>query len=158
MLLYLVQHGEALSDAEDPTRPLSETGRAHAAAVATHLAQSGIVVHAIYHSGKLRAQQTAETFAEQLEPTAGVRELEGLAPKDDPAIVVESFAEFADSTMLVGHLPHLDRLASLLIAGHAEGGVVGFRNAGAVALTESDGHWTVAWIVTPEVAGPPSPS
>lgn len=156
MSLYLVQHGEALSDAEDPERPLSEIGRANAAAVADRLARSGIAVHAIYHSGKLRAEQTAEIFAEVLTPTPGVRELVGLAPKDDPNVVAEALTEFADSTMLVGHLPHLDRLASLLVTGSRQGGVVGFRNAGAVALTETGGNWTVAWIVTPEVACPPS--
>lgn len=52
--------------------------------------------------------------------------------------------------MLVGHLPHLSKLAGLLLAGDPERKVVGFRQGG-VACMERDeaGGWSVAWVVTP---------
>lgn len=152
MRLFLVQHGEALSEAEDPDRPLSETGRANATTVADSLARSGVAVEAIYHSGKTRAEQTAQIFASRLAP-GRMEALAGLAPKDDPAHVAQSLGELFDGAMLVGHLPHLDKLASLLVTGSPQGSVIGFRNAGVVALTEADGNWTVAWMVIPEVVG-----
>jgi phosphohistidine phosphatase len=40
-------------------------------------------VSTIYHSGKLRAKQTAELFAQFLAP-ASVEEIEGLSPLETP--------------------------------------------------------------------------
>lgn len=60
MKLYLVQHGEALSKEQDTKRSLSEQGRREVERMANFLATAGVRVARICHSGKLRAQQTAE--------------------------------------------------------------------------------------------------
>jgi hypothetical protein len=44
-------------------------------------------------------------------------------------------------------------LASLLVSGSAEGGVVQFRMGGAVCLSEANGDWLVKWALIPEIAG-----
>ena len=84
MRLYLVQHAEAKSEAEDPTRPLTEKGLADIKRVARHLKEhANIKVAEINHSGKTRAEQTAQVLAEALAPR-GVAKGEGLEPLADP--------------------------------------------------------------------------
>src|SRR5688500_9788627 len=63
MRLYLVQHGEAVPEQVDPQRPLSEAGRRDVQAMARLLAGAGIRPTRIVHSGKRRAQETAELLA-----------------------------------------------------------------------------------------------
>ena len=54
--------------------------------------------------------------------------------------------------MLVGHLPFMSRLASLLLAGEPEAGVVRFQTSGIVCLSREQGEWSLSWAVTPELA------
>src|SRR3989338_253964 len=84
MEAFLVRHGEARSEHEDPKRPLSGPGREGVEKVARALAAKKVVVAAILRSDKLRAEETAEILARSLLPRAGVREIRGLAPEDDP--------------------------------------------------------------------------
>jgi len=54
--------------------------------------------------------------------------------------------------MLVGHLPHLSRLASRLICGDEERKVVSFQMGGVVCLErDAEGNWSVRWALTPEL-------
>lgn len=152
--LFLVQHGEAKAEQEDPARPLSDRGRQEVTSVAAAARRAGVGVAAIYHSGKLRAQQTAELFAAALAPRAGLQQLTGLAPNDDPADALQALERLEHPAMLVGHLPHLSRLTSLLVTGDPQRDVVVFRMGALVRLgLSADGRWRVEWIVTPEVAG-----
>lgn len=151
MEVYLVQHGEAKPESEDPQRPLTERGRAEVEKVARYAAGLKLPVSLILHSGKLRAQQTAEIFAQYLVPSQGVRELKRLAPTDDPRVAEALIRQAGSPIMLVGHLPHLSRLTSLLILGSPEKEVIRFRNGGIVCLRQDEGGWTVRWILVPEL-------
>jgi phosphohistidine phosphatase len=54
--------------------------------------------------------------------------------------------------MLVGHLPFMERLASLLVFGDPARLVVKFQNAGIVALDQdSAGRWFVRWALMPRL-------
>jgi phosphohistidine phosphatase len=151
MYLYLIQHGEAKSREEDPTRPLSDKGRGDVRKVASLV--SPIAVDSMYHSGKRRAVETAEIFAEHVKPGEGIFEEEGLAPMDDPGLWAGRLKTEEKNTMLVGHLPHMARLASLLLTGQSEAGVVEFRMGGVVCLKREGDKWSLQWMVVPEVAG-----
>lgn len=154
MELYLVQHAEAKSEQEDPARPLTDRGRDDAVRVARAAARSGLRVATIFHSGKLRAQQTAEILAAELVPEAGMSRLDGLAPNDDPRLAQQAALKLHRPVLLVGHLPHLSRLASLLVVGDPSQEVILFRMGGMVCLgREGDGPWRVRWALVPEVAG-----
>ncbi len=153
MDLYLVQHGEAATKERDPSRPLTDHGRQQVTRVARAAAAVGIAPAGIYHSGKLRAEQTAGIFAAALSPGLLPSRLEGLAPNDDPAVAERAIAAFAAPVMLVGHLPHLSRLCSRLVAGDAAQDLVAFRNGGVVCLgRDEEGNWRLRWILPPEVA------
>lgn len=153
MVVYLVQHGIAKSNQADPDRPLTEVGREEARNTADFAAERGIRVGAICHSGKTRARETAEIIRAAL-PGPPIVRRERVAPNDDPAGAAAWLKSAEDGTMLVGHLPHLSRLASLLLAGDADREVIAFRNAGIVALEHGPDGWRVKWILTPELAAP----
>lgn len=153
MDLYLVQHGIAYSKEEDPTRPLSDVGRFEVTAVARRAAELRLRLGEIRHSGKLRAQQTAEILARHVASERPSTVLRGLDPGDDPLALVPSL-EASDAPMtLVGHLPHLSRLASLLLCDEPERDIIAFRNGAIVQLVCSDETWRVRAVLTPELAG-----
>lgn len=154
MQVYLVQHGRAKSKEEDPARPLTAAGRDEVERVAAAAAAAGVRPASILHSGKARAQQTAEIFAAHMQPTDGVHSGEGLDPADEPHRARERVEQADAPLMLVGHLPHLSRLASLLLANSPEREIVGFRNAGVVCLERREQHFAVLWILTPELVAP----
>lgn len=85
MRLYLIQHGEAKSEEEDPDRPLTDRGVTDVRRVVGVAAGAGsVVVERIFHSGKTRARHTAAAWGEAL--GVPIDEADGLAPRDDPAI------------------------------------------------------------------------
>lgn len=150
MLLYLVQHGQAKSKDEDPERPLTEEGRREVESVMLLMMRFGAISAArVVHSGKRRAAETAQIIAEKLD--AETEEVDGLMPNDDPAIWERRLAESNPDSLLVGHMPHLSRLASHLLCGDAEAGLVEFANGGVVCLHAEDGHWALKWSIPPSL-------
>ena len=152
MFLYLVQHADAKREEQDPTRPLSKKGLQDINRVASYVSNLNIRVYKIFHSNKLRAKQTAEVLSENIKPIKGVSEVEGLAPLDNPDIWAERLKDIPDDVILVGHLPHLAKLASLLLCGNTDKNVVGFKMGGIVCLKKDDaGVWSFEWMLTPEI-------
>jgi phosphohistidine phosphatase len=151
--LLLVQHAEAKSEQEDPLRPLTDKGRQDIERVAQYLRQHLPSSPArILHSGKLRAQQTAHVLAEYLDPAGGVEVADDLDPLADPQVWAGRLTGITEDTVLVGHLPHLARLASQLVCDNAQVKVVEFQMAAVVCLGRDEtGAWTVRWMITPEV-------
>lgn len=155
MYLYLVQHAESRSEEEDPARPLSEKGMKDIRKVASHLAGLNFKIIRILHSKKLRAKQTAEILAEYMHASE-VMESDGLAPLDDPSSWADRLkyltASVTENTALVGHLPHLGKLASLLLCGNPEVDIVSFRMGCVVCLKRDEkGDWSLQWMITPDV-------
>ena len=153
MDLYLVQHGEAKSEAEDPERSLTDRGAEAVRRMAAWAAQVGVKVDQIRHSGKRRAEQTAALLAEQLSPVNGTIAVPGLAPNEDVRPVAEGLPAELGAVMLVGHLPFLSRLAGFLLTGDPEAGVIRFRMAGIICLSNQEGTWAVDWVVPPALVG-----
>jgi len=152
MRLYLVQHGEAVPEDVDPDRPLSDIGRADVSRVAGFLAEAGVPVDRILHSGKTRARQTADAFAAALAPGAVVAQTEGgIVPKDPTDWLAEAAAAWTDDVLVVGHLPFMGRVVSRLVAGNEDAGVVAFTPGTVVCLERDDdsGAWAVAAMVGP---------
>jgi phosphohistidine phosphatase len=151
MLLYLVQHAEAKKEEEDPERDLTEKGRIDIEGVAHYIKRLNVQVRQIFHSGKTRARSTANVLSWHLKPAAGISEAPGLAPLDEPEIWAGRIAPMDEDIMLVGHLPHLARLAALLISGNKDRKVINFQMGGVVRLSRIEpGQWAVDWMVVPE--------
>src|SRR5512143_1198235 len=117
MVLYLVQHAEAKREEEDLARPLSEKGVGDARRMAAYLSRLNLKVGRVFHSNKLRAEQTASIVLGQTRLTNIIAQTDGLAPLDDPLVWAERLRDRREDTMLVGHLPHLAKLAALLLCG-----------------------------------------
>jgi len=150
MHLYLVQHGTAKSEAEEAARPLSVDGVTDVNRVASFLSHS-MKPERIFHSGKLRAEQTAEILGEHLD--VAITKEDGLAPMDDPAVWAGKLKGMRDDIVLVGHLPHMGKLASLLLCGSPDAGLVEFMMGCVVCLRREQGKWALQWMVTPGIAG-----
>jgi phosphohistidine phosphatase len=156
MKLYLAQHGEALAKALDPARPLSEQGTQDVQCMAKFLKGAGIRVDRVWHSGKLRAEQTAQILAKAVSPRAAPVAVNGIDP-DDP---VTGFAADADvweqDTLMVGHLPFLARLVAWLTVGEAERELVEFHPGSIACLERRDAdHWILLWMLRPELLARP---
>ncbi|MDI6764755.1 MAG: phosphohistidine phosphatase SixA [Thermodesulfobacteriota bacterium] len=154
MKLYLIQHGEAKSEVEDPGRSLTERGEKEVMGVSKVTTGLPIRPSKVYHSGKLRAKQTAEIIAGALKiPNPLIQSIQGLNPNDDIRPWAERISQEREDLMLVGHLPFLEKLTSLLLCGNEKARLVLFRYGAIVCLEQrEDKGWGVCWILTPEMA------
>jgi phosphohistidine phosphatase len=155
--LFLMRHAHAVSEEENPARPLSARGRQQARAMADFLRAHGeIAVERVWHSPLLRARETADLFCDRLEIAATRREIDGLLPFDDVRGISRRLSGFGYPLLIVGHEPHLGRLASVLVCGTVDMELVGFKKGGVLCLereaTKSQTIlWRVRWYVTPSL-------
>ena len=149
MDFYLARHGEAVAEAIDPSRPLTRAGRDDVERVARRAVEKAVQVSVIYHSGILRAGQTAEIFAAHLAPAGGVLAMSGLRPDDDPAVAAAELTLSESPVMLVGHLPHMNRLAALLARGDGAGDALNFLPAMMACCRREGSLWTLNWTLSP---------
>jgi len=154
MRLYLVQHAEAMPKELDNQRPLTAQGREDVVRTGGFLSLfERPKPTRILHSQKLRAGQTAAMFAEAW-GCDGVEEAPDLLPMSDAAIWAARLVEVHEDIMLVGHKPHLPRLAGLLLCDDAEREVVHFRYAGVTCLERNENEWSICWQIHPALFYP----
>ncbi len=153
MKLYLIQHGEAKPESADPERSLTSRGEEEVKKVSEAAKRLKIRPSKVFHSGKMRAKQTAEIVARSLLiPGASVQAVDGLNPNDRVLPWEVSISQEKEDLMIVGHLPFLEKLASLLLCGEENARVVLFRYGAIVCLEQKqDRGWAVRWILTPEM-------
>jgi len=162
MKLYLVQHAKAASKQADPQRPLTEEGRRDIQRVIAFIKPLNLCVDYLWHSGKRRAEQTAELLAEVVRINKTQTTHDGLGPNDNVTALRNELVsgqprpsqrgEGQQDIMIVGHLPFLGKLASLLLTGSESADTVAFKNGGIVCLRRSaENQWQIDWMVTPEL-------
>ena len=152
MALYLVQHGQSLPKDVDPDQGLSDPGIAETQRMADVARGYRVQVTRIMQSGKKRARQTADIFAEKLNPAGGVEAAGGLKPLDD-VIAFAASLDAAANVMLVGHLPFMERMTSYLVTGSADKPIFKFQNSGIVCLEKdsNSGSWQIIWTLMPKI-------
>jgi len=146
--IYFMQHGLAVDKADNPERPLSEAGIHQTKQIANILLRSKIPISTIFHSGKLRASQTADIIAATLDITA-TSVIDHLSPNDDVHWLVDKLN--TDAALYVGHLPHLEKIVAYLVTGNEEVGIVKFQNSATTCLKQSDKHYRLKWYLTPDL-------
>jgi phosphohistidine phosphatase len=144
VVLYLVHHGDAVGPEVDPRRPLSPQGREHVVRLAAEASARGARPALVWHSGKLRARQTAEAFwraCNALAPFSATRDLQ---PEDPPEWIRDRLRAESRDVLIAGHYPHLPRLLTLLTAPESR---PSFPQHGVVALeTKDEGKtWKEIW-------------
>jgi phosphohistidine phosphatase len=147
--LYFAQHGIAIDKAEDPERPLSKNGIDQTTSVAKRLRAADVLVTNIFHSNKVRSQQTAEIFSSILMPTK-ISEIDHLSPNDDASLIKPYLT--SSNALYIGHLPHLEKLISSLIADDEDLSIIKFQNSAVICLEKKETRYQILWYITPQTA------
>lgn len=152
MKVYLARHGEAASGELDSERPLSEKGRKDVEKIADFLSRSNLKVDYFFHSGKLRAQQTAELLSKAFHCSRGVEARSGLDPADLVSPIASEINQFGHDLALIGHMPFMGKLLSKLMSGYENNDIALFQTATLVCLESMENSgWILRWVLCPEL-------
>jgi len=143
-IIALVHHADAVGPDVDPQRPLSAAGRRQAEWLAEHARAAGLRPAAIWHSGKLRARQTAEAFLGACNPFAEFKAMRGLRPDDAPDWIRDVLEEQSASVLIVSHMPLLPALLRRLVPDAAN-----FPLHGMVVIERTDERYVERWRIEP---------
>jgi phosphohistidine phosphatase len=148
-MIYLMRHADAVSDEEDPARPLSRKGREQVARVCAVLRKNeGFKPSQVWHSPLFRSRETAELLAKGLELKAPLMLVAGISPDDDPSAIATVLGAAEGDLAVVGHEPHLGVLASLMVHGPERSGIYyPFPKASVLALSRDGRRWKSEWLV-----------
>jgi phosphohistidine phosphatase len=148
--LYLVRHGRYVPIDVSMSCPLSLEGQADIKRLASYLAKLKLRVPQVYHSTKLRAQQTAKILADTVN-NGQCDLLEGLEPNDRTLPILQKIKTWSDDTMLVGHLPFVGILTSELVAAENETALINYEPGTIVCLANDNGEWKIDWVLNPSM-------
>jgi phosphohistidine phosphatase len=152
MKLYLVQHAKAAPKEIDPERALTDQGCQELRKIVAFVKPLNLSVDYFWHSGKKRAAQTAQLLAEVIKKKKDQAVRDDLGPTDDVTGISNELAHIEQDVMIVGHLPFLSKLTSVLLTGSESAGTVAFKNAGIVCLSRSaENRWQLNWVLIPEL-------
>ncbi len=152
MFLYLVRHGDAKTRLEDPERGLSDKGKRDAEEMAAFLGKHDLHVYGIWHSGKKRAEQTAEILASAISSETGVSFHGHLEPNAFLAPVQGEIERLQQDLMIVGHLPFVGKLMAALLRGQENPNLAVFEPATVVCLERDiEGYWRLCWMIVPSL-------
>ena len=152
MALYIVQHGKSHSKEADPQRSLSPEGERETRLIASVAKGYQVKIFDILHSGKKRARQTAGIFGEIMGYEGQLKAEHGLNPLDDPGLVAGNLEN--RNTMVVGHLPFLEKLISQLVTGKEDHCLFKLQNSGIVCLDRAGDQppWYIKWALMPNIS------
>lgn len=110
-------------------------------------AEHGARPEVVWHSGKLRAKQTAEILWRTCNPLSMLSATKDLQPADPPGWMRDRLRGESRDVLIAGHYPHLPRLLALLLDDPSA--EIRFPQHGIVALrTDDEGEtWAEEWRV-----------
>jgi len=158
MRLFLLRHAEAAPGIPDAERALTKHGREQVEKLVAAFDWSCLAdVRNIEHSGLVRARQTAEELAKLANLKLPMVVRPGLRPVDDPRMIARDLVTGRDDRLLVGHNPHLARLAGILLGGGATEVSLVLKKCGFLALERAEvankelplGRWRLLWLISP---------
>jgi phosphohistidine phosphatase len=147
--LYILQHGEAVAKEIDAERPLSEQGIRDIRILALHMQNMGVQLGNVFHSGKLRAQQSARLVAETISPGVQPLQTEGLNPNDDPTVIIEDIEQMDENILIASHMPFVSRLCSTLLTGTTDAEFASMPGT-LFCLEKADNKWRLVYMLRPD--------
>lgn len=115
MIIYLIQHGDAIQEEKDTLRNLSEKGISQIKRTAEFLRKLSLYPDIILHSDKKRSMESAEIISAAMGSIK--HEMRTcLNPGDDISIIKAELDSSDKSIMIVGHMPFLGRLCYSLLS------------------------------------------
>ena len=130
-------------------RPISEQGMRDIRILATHMQNMGVQLGNVFHSGKLRAQQSARLIAETVSPGIKPVQTEGLNPNDDPKVIVEDIEQMDTNILIVSHMPFVSRLCSTLLTG-TTGAQFESIPGTLFCLEKAENRWRLVYMLRPD--------
>ena len=155
MQIYIMRHGEALSEMQDPQRRLSPEGRAQIEMNAAALKVMGASFDLIISSPKERARETAEIVARTLSyPLNEIEVTDTLNPNSPPEDFIDFLKGFKgrERILAAGHLPSLQNIALWLLCGSCNINM-DFRTGAVLRIdteTLSTRQGVLCWYLSPE--------
>jgi phosphohistidine phosphatase len=147
--VFLVHHAHSVAADVDHMRPLSSRGQQQATRVAEAALRSGAKPAVIWHSGKLRARQTAEAWLRIVNPFATFSAVRGLRPDDDPETIATALAAEQQDLAIASHMPLLPALLHRLMTGRRDRMSAEFPSNGCVAVERNGDLWIERWRTAP---------
>jgi phosphohistidine phosphatase len=153
MRLYLVRHAEAKDAKEsekDEARKLTKGGRREAKRLAKHLRKLDVRVSMVWHSGLVRAGETARPIAKGVKAKQ-LRVHAALRPGAPLRRIVKEIDDAKGELMLVGHEPSLSPMAAKLVVGKESAPLVRLAKPSVLCLERDDGAtraWQIVWLLT----------
>ena len=120
-VIYLMRHGESSKDSGSLESTLTDKGVEQVSQMGEKLKQEDIKVGRIYHSGLLRAEETASIVREIAFPHISEYDLEtekGIAPQADPELWKKKWEDKTfknEPSLFISHLPFLPKLVDVLL-------------------------------------------
>jgi len=156
--LYLIRHAIAAERGEewpdDDKRPLTDEGIARMRRAARGLARLEVSIDVVYTSPLVRARQTAEIVAAELETRPSIVTIESLAPGAAYATLMADLEKHGRKSRLglVGHEPGLGELAAWLTGARSP---YAFKKGGVcridVVSLPPTGNGQLIWMATPKM-------
>jgi phosphohistidine phosphatase len=143
--LYILRHATAAasgSDGKDASRPLTEAGLQEAEAMGRFLLRAGIVLDAVACSSAARALQSAEALLRGMQSKRQAEPVEELYNASGAVLLawVQKRPVAERTLLVVGHMPGVGELASLLTTEHDDLALT-FAPATLAAVTSEEPRW-----------------
>jgi phosphohistidine phosphatase len=156
--IYLIRHGvaEDRGDAwpDDSKRPLTDQGIKRLRKSMRGLAQVGVTFDVVLTSPLVRARQTAEIVASQMDPRPHIVVIDSLSPDGSSQAVLADLEKQSrrSKIALVGHEPGIGELAARLAGSRHP---LEFKKGGAcridVKVLPIAGPGSLCWFLTPRI-------
>lgn len=151
MKLYLIRHGDAEDGMADARRALSERGEDEIRKTAEFLKKNGAKVDCVYHSGLLRAKQSADIISKTLGRPPLVSK-NYLSPESPVGPFCSELIKLKKDVAVAGHMPYLGYLTAKLLTGVERAGLVEFKKGACICLEkENNDPWKMRWFVVPSI-------
>jgi phosphohistidine phosphatase len=152
MKLYVARHGDYSMEMAQQMDVLTENGINEMTVLANFLSPLDIHVSNILHSGKFRAQQSAEILAKGFHCEQAVQLQAGLNPNDDVKAFANEISHWDTDVLIVSHLPFVGRLISELVTQNENHNLIDFKTGTFVCLEQLEHtRWIINWVLTPEL-------
>jgi len=146
-----MRHGKAEGNYDGEEPALTARGESEVNKIGAVLSSKKIQLDQIYHSGKLRARQTAEIVDSHLSGDIPINKKEGLKPNDPVSVIADKLSDESRNILVVGHLPFMAKLTSHLMAKTESDSTLSFRTASVACLEDTDSTgWSLVWFIFPE--------
>lgn len=160
MRIYLLRHGiaeDAPAGMRDADRALTVEGEKKLKDVMKRARAAGCEPSVIISSPYLRAQQTAQIAARELNYSQPLVTMEELTPMSAPVETWDDLRAFRDeaAVLLVGHEPHMSQMTAFVLG--ASELVVDFKKGALVRVDVMSysprPRGVLKWMIAPKLAG-----